>query len=370
MSSISNPSLLLTEEQIRKIRSLSFASEKAGQLVPEQLQFIYDNNWLNIFIPALLGGLEMNLPDAVRLEESIAKADGSLGWTVTLCAGANWFAGFLDPELCREVFADPLSVCLSGSGAVTGKAEITNDGYIVSGSWKYATGAPHATHFTANCSIVKDGIPLIDEAGNGKISSFLFKREEVKIINDWNCIGMKATASHSFLVDKLHIPSNRAFSINPSSAYLPHPAFSFPFAQFAELTIASNFSGITAHFIDLCQLLFHRRVKQKGYTTEQACDVFECLGRSKTIFEAERFRFYETMDTAWKKGVEKKQWPEDDMNSITAACHSLVKTARNTVNALFPLCGMIAADPTSEINLVWRDFSTASQHSLFTVGCI
>ncbi|MBX3253551.1 MAG: acyl-CoA dehydrogenase [Chitinophagaceae bacterium] len=370
MNSISAPSSLLTEEQIEQIRNSAFLSEKAGQLTTEQLALINNNNWFNLFVPRSLGGLEMSLPEATRLQESLAKADGSFGWTVTLCSGANWFAGFLSPELRDEVFAVPSRICLSGSGAITGKAALTNNGYLISGFWKYATGSPHATHFTANCRIEKDGIPVTDEAGNTTIAAFLFKREEVKIINEWNCIGMKATASHSFSVENLPVAANRAFSISPLTARLPQPVFYFPFIQFAELTIAANFSGITSHFIDLCHALFHSRVKQKGYTIEQACDVFECLGRSKTKFEADRILLFETMDAVWAKGLETKQWRSEDLNSVTVACQSLVKTARNTVNTLFPFCGIVAVDASSEINRVWRDFSTASQHSLFTVECL
>lgn len=361
--SASLPSLL-TEEQLQQIRGHAFLAENAGRLIPEQLRFIYDNEWFNFFVPKQLGGLEMSLPDALRLEEQMAYADGSFGWTVTLCAGANWFAGFLDPTFRDEVFSDK-QVCLSGSGAATGKAVANGDGYIISGSWRYATGAPHATYFTANC-ILDD---QADEQSNPIIASFIFKREEVTVIDDWNSMGMKATASHSFFIKDLHVPGNRKFSIDAAHAQLPQPVFYFPFVQFAELTIAVNFAGMATHFIELCTDLFHERVKKKGHSAGQACEVFECLGRSKTKFETERTLLFETIDNVWPKGVETKKWDEDDLNAVTTACQSLVKTARNTINTLYPFCGMIAADASSEINRVWRDFNTASQHSLFTFGC-
>lgn len=369
MNSISDrPYSSLNEEQLQRIRSYALFAENAGQLTPEQLLLIYHNNWFNLFVPASLGGLEMNLPDAVRLLERLAWADGSFGWTVTLCSGANWFAGFLNPEIVREVFSNT-QVCLAGSGAATGKAIVTDNGYTVSGSWKYATGAPHATHFTANCIIEKDGEPVTDKAGNFRISSFIFNKDEVNIIRDWNCIGMKATASHSFTVNNLHVAENRSFTIDAAHASLSQPVFHFPFVQFAELTLAANYSGMTTHFVDLCLVLFHERVKRKGHSAGQACEVFECLGRSKTKFDAERNQLFETMDAVWVKGLEAGEWTKEDLQSVSDVCQSLVKTARNTVNTLYPFCGMVAADPSSEISRVWRDFNTAGQHSLFTFVC-
>lgn len=365
MNSISGyPSPLFTEEQLKQIRGYAFLAENAGQLIAEQLRFIYDNNWFNLFVPEQLGGLEMDLPNAVRLQERLAYVDGSFGWTVTLCAGANWFAGFLDAALREEVFSAP-SVCLSGSGAATGNAVAMGDGYIISGWWKYATGAPHATHFTANCIVGEQ----TDAQGNPVVSSFIFKRDEVTIINDWNCMGMKATASQSFSVKDLYVSNNRQFLIDVAHAQLPQAVFYFPFEQFAELTIAANFAGMTAHFIELCTDLFHERVKRKKHSAGQACEVFECLGRSKTKFETERNLLFDTMDRVWLKGLEAKQWDAEDLQAVTNISQSLVKTARATVNTLYPFCGMIAADASSEINRVWRDFNTASQHSLFTFGC-
>ena len=67
-----------------RLKSFSAEAEEAGQLIPAQLDIIFDNNWLNIFVPEEFGGLQMGLPEALRLEEDLARIDGSLGWTVTL----------------------------------------------------------------------------------------------------------------------------------------------------------------------------------------------------------------------------------------------------------------------------------------------
>ncbi|MCH5682919.1 hypothetical protein LWM68_00665 [Niabella sp. W65] len=48
---------------------------------------------------------------------------------------------------------------------------------MVNGFWRYATGAPHLTHFTANCTIEEDGRPLLNEDNRPVVRSFsLIKR--------------------------------------------------------------------------------------------------------------------------------------------------------------------------------------------------
>jgi hypothetical protein len=78
--------------------------------------------------------MELALLQAVRLEEAIAEAEGSCGWVVTRCAGAGWFAGFLPPALAREVVATA-GMCLAGSGAATGTAQRTAEGWRINGRW-------------------------------------------------------------------------------------------------------------------------------------------------------------------------------------------------------------------------------------------
>ena len=117
-----HPTLMaITDEDARVLREAAPEAEALGGLAPAQLSLIERRDWFRLLAPRCLGGAELPLPQAVRLEEAIAEADGSCGWVVTLCAGAGWFAGFLPPALAREVVATP-AMCLAGSGAATGVA--------------------------------------------------------------------------------------------------------------------------------------------------------------------------------------------------------------------------------------------------------
>src|SRR5690606_7260260 len=131
-----------------------------------------EQKWFNLYVPKVYGGEEKTLPEILRIEENLAKADGSLAWTVTLCSGAAWFAGFLNKELATEIFSDP-KACFAGSGAVGGTAIKIQSGYLINGFWKYASGALHATIFTANCTLKDEqGNSILDKEGKEIIKSF------------------------------------------------------------------------------------------------------------------------------------------------------------------------------------------------------
>ncbi|MFC3196994.1 acyl-CoA dehydrogenase [Parapedobacter deserti] len=345
-----NPILSVSARDVEWLRSFSAEAEATGQLTDDQLAIIYDKRWFKLFVPRALGGLELTLPDGVRLEEELARIDGSLGWTVTLCAGANMFVGFMDQSIAPAIFSGR-EVCLGGSGQPSGRAVIGNGGFKISGTWNYATGAPHLTHFTANCVLERNGEVLVDQGGNPVISSFFFPRDHVRIKEDWNAFGLTATASHSFTVDTLWVNESQAFVIAPDKATLDHPIYRYPFLQLAEATLAANTLGMAQHFL-ACATTIGSSVP---------ADLLYNGGRR--LIKA-RTLFYAALDASWDELLHNDIISPPALQAVSDQSRAVVSTSREEVVRVYPLLGLIAADGSSEINRIWRDMFTASQHSL------
>ncbi|KQR72570.1 acyl-CoA dehydrogenase family protein [Pedobacter sp. Leaf176] len=351
-----------------KVREFSAQSEAMGKLHPEILELAYQENWFKLFVPEVYGGPGKKLPEILRLEEELAEADGSLGWTVTLCAGAAWFAGFLHPSLAEEVFADS-SVCFAGSGAVGGTATKVEGGYRINGYWKYASGALHATIFTANCILKNnDETDILDEDGNPKVLSFILKKEEVDLISGWSYFGLIATGSHAFEVHDLVVPEHRTFKIN-DTIKVANEGFDYPFLQLAETTLAVNSLGMTSHFIRLVEESFLSRSGLKRFTETQIKFFNEELVRCKMEVQNLRTKFYQAFDESWMQLINQSTVSEDKLREVSLLSRKLAHTCRRTADELFPYCGLEAAKKESEINRVWRDMHTASQHALLTFEC-
>src|SRR5882724_1562861 len=105
MKAIEHPSRWLDLSIVEAIRQRAFEAEAMKQLHPSQLEIIYKQSWLKMFVPKKYGGLELSIPEILKTEEALAWTDGSTAWVVTLCAGAAWFIGFLDSNVAKEVFA-------------------------------------------------------------------------------------------------------------------------------------------------------------------------------------------------------------------------------------------------------------------------
>ena len=352
---IPHPSKFVAEPLADQLREAAFDAEFSRSLHEKQVAAIYNHNWFNLYVPKGFRGLELSLPEILRLEEGIAWADGSSGWVVTLCSGAAWFIGFLDRPLAGEVFKSK-GVCIAGSGATTGIAHRAKDGYEITGSWPYATGSLLATAFTVNCLIWENDAQVYGVDGKAMVKSFLLMPEEVDIFISWNAMGMVATGSHSIEVKSVQVPENRSFIIHPDHAVLPDPIFRYPFQQLAETTLTVNLSGMASRFLDLAEAKLKRKSNNLGTR--------KILESRDRLLKA-RVAFYQKTDEAWNSLTSGLGITHVLQIQISQSSQSLVNACRESVNLLYPYCGLEAADTRTEINRVWRNFQTAGQHSLF-----
>jgi alkylation response protein AidB-like acyl-CoA dehydrogenase len=347
------------------ILALAPQSEAMGELHPDILEIAYEQEWFKMYVPQAYGGPGKKLPEILRIEEDLAYVDGSTAWTVTLCSGAAWFAGFLDPTLAAEVFADR-KVCFAGSGAVGGTAQKTTSGYRINGHWKYASGALHATIFTANCLLQNEqGNDLMDEDGNPIIKSFILKRDEVEILSGWSYFGLVATGSHAFDVNEVEVPANRSFKIN-TEIKVADEGFNYPFLQLAETTLAVNSLGMARRFVDLVGESFFNRSGFKRYTPEQVTYFEQELAKGKHTLFTIRDHFYETFDVSWNQLINDGKIAEEVLNEVGRLSRALAHQSRIVVDTLYPYAGLEAAKKETALNRVWRDLHTASQHALLT----
>jgi alkylation response protein AidB-like acyl-CoA dehydrogenase len=362
---IPHPSVFIKKEDVYVIRKVAPEAERLGMLHPEQLEVMYRQNWFKLLVPQVYTGLQITLPDLVRLQEAISWTDGSTAWVTTLCSGAGWFGGFLSPELAQQVFKQP-NVCLAGSGAAGGTADITVTGYVINGVWKYASGAHHATHITANCMVKKNGEPVLDDGGQPLIRPFIFDKKDVNILPAWKYVGMVATGGDAFEIKNLEVGVNRQFKIDPLAAVVNGPLYQYPFLQLAEATLAVNLSGIALHFMDICQEIFDEKINSPRLTDNQKVFLIDQLATSKRDIYQLRASFYTAVDNSWVALEQQHAIPDDLLHNVSNASRKLAQRARENVDRLYPLCGLTAASIDTEINRAWRDLHTASQHSLLT----
>lgn len=358
---------MLQTETIQIIRDTQQESIQAKQLVQQQLDVIYHNNWFNIWVPKIYGGAEYTFSDGLKLLEELAYHDGGLAWTITLCSGANMFAGFIDTEKAKAVFQQP-KVCFGGSGRANGKAVWDGEAYVLSGMWSFATGAPHLSHFTLNAPIYDADVARLDEEGKPVVSSFFVPRDQVLVHYDWDTFGLECTASHSFSLDRVRVAADCEFVLSPEKRQMDIALYRIPFLPFAELTLLVNYLGMYRRFLDLSEKYFFEKSKDTFWAAKYSKSRFRAVDKMQQELVISRAFVQEAAFKLWTEAHTSVILSDDAyLANLSNHCKNIVEDVRENVISIMPLLGIQAAQLDNELNVVFRNIFTATQHSLLNL---
>ncbi len=353
---------MLSQDIINLIQESQLSAAKAGVLPDAILSEVAKNRWFDLWVPKEYGGLQKPLVEGCQLLESLAYWDGSLGWTVTLCAGANMFAGFIDSNTANTLFSNG-AMCFGGSGRASGKAIKVPNGYRITGRWSYATGAPHLTHFTCNAVVIADAHQSFSKSE--LVKSFFIPREHVLIDPDWQTFGLEATASHSFTVHDVFVGVENSFDLDPTCATHPGVLYQYPFQPFAECTLFVNYLGMYNRYMDLVQKNFYLRGKNPDWQQQYGKLFFKQLDAAQEFAAHVRLQFYALVEESWDKlQSNREECNEDLYKNIHKLATESLRLMRTQLLDLHVKCGIEAAQSSSELNMVFRNFFTATQHAI------
>lgn len=314
----------------------------------EIITWIEENNLWNIWVPQSYGGLELTLTEGLKKLKHLAKIDGSLGWTLTLCSGANYFVGNLQPEAAENIFKNkPSQISFGGSGGIFGTAEKFGNIYRINGTWRYATGAPYLSHMTLSAKILENGRQVKNTDGTDMMKSFVIPREKVELIKDWSTMGMQATATHSFKVCDVEVDEKYSFVYD--KFYTSQNVFKIPFRVFADFTLWVNYLGMFSHFIE------------EGYES-----LTEKRQKMLLQIDSETENLLFKLASQIEYQVEKAESiTEEDQAEIHRLALASVKRMTAAITSIYPYLGVKASRTGQQLNQIFRDYFTATQHHIF-----
>ncbi|PXW17864.1 hypothetical protein C8D70_101188 [Chryseobacterium sp. CBTAP 102] len=319
----------------------------ASLISDEVIQYIHEEGLLKIWIPKKYGGLGYRFEEGLKALFGWAETDGSFGWMLTLCAGANYFSRNIKPEVAQLLFTH-FETCFGGSGMIGGTAEKKDNGnYLINGLWNFATGAPHLTHFTLNAKVTENGKPIMDKDGKEIIHSFIVPKEQAQIIPNWKSMGMKASGTYSFTIENVIVSEDYSFVYD--TFFTNDILDSIPFRVFADLTLLVNYLGMASHFIEEAECI------RPGINFKNFAESVE-KNLDKVLYIAREVE--NILD-------DQKEISEDKQNEIHEYGVELVHKLSHHILTAYTQLGIRATDPYSAVYQVFCDYFTAAMHSNF-----
>ncbi len=314
-----------------------------------------------LWLPRSLGAPELDLPPALEVFEAASRIDGSFGWAVTIGTGGGLFAGALEPGTAAEIFG-PREALIAGSGKPGGTARPVDSGYLAGGRWNFASGAHHATFFTANC--ILEGERPADGGDGPVIRAVAFPASEVEIIETWDPAGMRGTGSHDFSVESALVPLRRTFDVFGDWPYETGPLYRYPFAAHAEMSFGAVALGIGRHAID--EFLALAGARRSLYTDEPLGDRKGArvrLGEAEALVSAARAWFYEVARSSWDTVAGGEPLEGEGAARVSLASIHAAASAARAATLLFEAGGSASLDAGSPLARAWRDVHALAKHA-------
>src|SRR5678810_993055 len=115
--------------------------DQHGQLAEPVVEALHKEGLYGMWVPRSLGGAELDPVSSLQVIENLAYGDPSAGWVLMAAALAvGTGAAFLSDAAVSELFGKSRLPVIAGQGTRPGTAVRNGDGFMLSGSWSFASG--------------------------------------------------------------------------------------------------------------------------------------------------------------------------------------------------------------------------------------
>ncbi len=345
------------------VRQSAAEAERLARLPKPLARVLSRYGLFRLWIPKRCAGFELDLPDALEVFEAVARLDGSTGYAVMIGSSGSLFASHVDAATATSVFARPEAV-LAGALVPEGRATRVAGGYRVTGCWQHATGAPYATTFLANCTVMDGGTFACGADGRPLTRAVLLDAAQVSIVPAWDASGLRGIGADDFEVREEFVPEQRTFSLANSTLRESGPLYRLPRGAVMELSITAVALGIVQHALDEFARLTERK-EPSGQEASLADDpgvqaryaeVRATWGLIKAGVDALARRL-------WRDALATRTPSRLESAEVTATCTLSVTKLRGALSELIALAGTNALEADSELARAWRDLQALAAHA-------
>lgn len=172
-------------------------ADTRGELSPAVVEALHREGLLKMWVPEKLGGSELDPLHSLEVLENLSYGDASTGW-VTMAANLSigTAGAYLSDAAVAELWADGKSPVIAGQGTRPGTAKTVDGGHLLSGSWSFGSGLLHSTYVHS--------LGIIEETGEPRI--FVTPIEAVKLLGNWDVMGLRGTGSIDYSMDSVFVP--------------------------------------------------------------------------------------------------------------------------------------------------------------------
>ncbi len=225
-------------EMVPILRERAREQWQQDHVFEETIRDLKSAGFFRMVQPKRWGGSQTSLSEFYEVVMTIAEADPSVAWTLSVVAVHSFHLALFDERAQEDVWGPDPEALIGSPYIPSGKARKVEGGYRLSGHWKFSSGCK-ACDWTFLGGLLDDGtVPDPDKRYQDNQFAFLLPRADYTIVDAWEVHGLKASGSHDIVVDDVFIPDHRALRFTdvidrttPGHAQYPNSLYHNSFFQ-------------------------------------------------------------------------------------------------------------------------------------------
>jgi acyl-CoA dehydrogenase len=329
--------------------------DRDATFVTEAYDEMHACGYLRMPVPTGLGGLGASMRQVVVAEEELGSHSGAAALAaamhlyLTLVQCWRWRRGAPDAEgVLRRVAGDRLVLATSGGSdwvCPTTTAVEVPGGYRLDGRKQFCTQAPVAGVISTSATLGEPGPDAVVLHAGVPLSA-----PGVTIVETWDTLGMRGTASHDVVFDGVFLPAEKVIGRRPYGALVgPLLAAAIHFAPVA----GAAYLGVARGACDEAVRLTARR-------GEPAAAAVRGIGEMRARLRVARWALWGAVDDLGDDPA----MDEATLATVMTAKRHAVTEARAVVDLALEVAGGAAFYRRSPLERAYRDVRGGPFHPL------
>lgn len=199
--------LLAAAERIGKLAEQEAQeAEKNATISENVVKLIKESQISRMLLPKKYGGPQIDFATFSKIIRTVAYYNISAAWLTYFYPLHNTLPSYLPQKGMDEIANSGGLIC--DVFAPVGKVEKDGDGYRISGTWNFASGVLHSEWIGLGV------LMKFSEESEPEFCMGIMRTSEVKILNNWDALGLRGSGSHTVIADHVYVPSERLLRID------------------------------------------------------------------------------------------------------------------------------------------------------------
>lgn len=365
-STMSERLVLQARELVPRLRDRHTETDLLAKASEETVGELENAGLFSMMLPRAYGGLQTDISTWREAVTELGRGDGGVAWAVTLINACNWMvAGLFPRAVTDEVFSKPNTRVAGVFSARGAKARRVKGGVVVEkGIWFFNSGVYHAQWDLL-------GVTMYDEAGEPIGPGVaLVPMSDVKILNDWDTIGLRGSGSTNVAMENVFIPDERIVGLvastegRVSGAFPGQALYRTAFAPLMVSILSFPVLGMGMHMMEeFLNVLPKRDIKLTPYTRQGEAPVTHIqIGQASAKLHAAQLLMAKATHEMDAWAARGEYMPVLDRAAIcrdTAAADQLVW---ETAEIIADASGGTFARRGYVLSRIWSDIKVATMH--------